>query len=249
MTVARSKEAGGKEAKPEDTENVQVIVPKSPMKQFGLIMEMGPIAAVQTDSPAAEAGIQAGDLLKTVDGKPVADPMRLPDELHKRAGAEVALGLERGGKPLEVKVKLSSTPRYAPSELPDSPVAISELGISVFRAQYGRPRRAGQSRRRSRVCKRAIGSRKAKIIPPSEEQLAELRKKYHNDDLEQSEFTLPFADDERNWPCLLHDLQGGLPGTTVEFTWQRGDKEMTGKAAPCRPRIGSIPSAAGSWSR
>ena len=116
MTVARSKEAGGKEAKPEDTEKVQVTVPKSPMKQFGLIMEMGPIAAVQTDSPAAKAGIQAGDLLKTIDGKPVADPMRLPDELHKRAGTEVALGLERGGKPLEVKVKLSSTPRYAPSD-------------------------------------------------------------------------------------------------------------------------------------
>ena len=77
------------------------------MKQFGLVMEMGPIAAVQADSPAAKAGIQAGDLLKTVDGKPVADPMKLPDELHKRAGAEVTLGLERDGKPLTVKVKLS----------------------------------------------------------------------------------------------------------------------------------------------
>ena len=62
--------------------------------------------------------------------------------------------------------------------------------------------------------------------------MAELRKKYHDDDLEQSEVTLPFADDERNWPCLLLDLQGVLPGTTVEFTWHRGDKEMTGKAAP-----------------
>ena len=116
VTVARPKEAGGKEAKPEDSEKVQVAVPKSPMKQFGLIMEMGPISAIQTHSPAAKAEIQAGDLLKTVDGKPVADPMRLPDELHKRAGAEVALGLERGGKPLEVKVKLSSLPRYAPSD-------------------------------------------------------------------------------------------------------------------------------------
>ena len=58
VTVARSKEAGGKEAKPEDTEKVQITVPKSPMKQFGLTMEMGPIAAVQTDSPAAEAGIK-----------------------------------------------------------------------------------------------------------------------------------------------------------------------------------------------
>ena len=89
-------------------------MPKSPMKQFGLIMEMGSIAAVQTHSPAAEAGIQAGDLLKTVDGKPVADPMKLPDEFHKRAGTKVALGLERGGKPLTVEVKLSARAALRP---------------------------------------------------------------------------------------------------------------------------------------
>ena len=157
--------------------------------------------------------------------------MRLPDELHKRAGAEVALGLERDGKPLEVKVKLSATPRYAPSAMPDSPVAISELGAAYFvlntvaRVEPGSPAAEAGLQAGDRITK-------AKIIPPSAEQLAELRKKYHNDDLGQNEATLPFADDERNWPSFLLDLQGGLPGTTVEFTWQRGDKEMTGKAAP-----------------
>ena len=57
--VARSKGASGKEAKPEDTEKVQVTVPTSPMQQFGLIMSMGTISAVQAHSPAAKAGIQA----------------------------------------------------------------------------------------------------------------------------------------------------------------------------------------------
>ena len=231
VTVARAKEAGGKEAKPEDAGEVQVIVPKSPMKQFGLVMTMGPIAAVQAQSPAADAGIQAGDLLKTVDGKPVADPMRLPDELHKRAGSEVTLGLERGGKPLQVKVKLSSVPRYSPSELPDSPVAVWELGAAYFvqnliaRVEPGSPAAEARLQAGDRITK-------AKILPPSAEQLAELCKKYHDDDLGQSEVTLPFAKDERNWPFFLLDLQGALPGTTVEFTWQRGDKELTGKAAP-----------------
>ena len=60
--------------------------------------------------------------------------------------------------------------------------------------------------------------------------MAELRKKYHDDDLEQNEVTLPFTETERNWPCFLLIMQSGLPGTTVEFAWQRGDKEMTGKA-------------------
>ena len=132
VTVVRSKEVGGNETKAEDAEKVQVIVPTSPMKQFGLIVSMGTISAVQVHSPAAEAEIRAGDLLKTIDGKPILDPMKLPDQLRRRAGAEIALGLERGGKTRTVKVKLTSTPRYAPSTQPDSAVAISELGIAYF---------------------------------------------------------------------------------------------------------------------
>jgi len=230
VTVARSKNASGKNAEGDEVEEVQISVPKSPMKQFGLIMEMGPIAAVQADSPAVKAGIQTGDLLKTVDGKPVADPMKLPDEFHKRAGAEVTLGLERQGKPLEVKVRLSS-PRYSPSAVLDCPVAIPELGAAYYvlstivRVEPDSPAAKAGLQAGDRITK-------AKIVAPSAEQLAELHKKYPHEDMEQSEVTLPFKKDERNWPSFLMDLQGGLPGTTVDFTWQRGDKEMTGTAAP-----------------
>ena len=99
VTVARLKQGGGKEDKSDNAENVQVIVPKSPMKQFGLVMEMGPIAAVQDRVARGQGGNSSRRSVE--DGRRHSrstDPMRLPDELHKRAGAEVTLGLERGGK-------------------------------------------------------------------------------------------------------------------------------------------------------
>ncbi len=236
VTVARSRNAGAQVATQGETENVQVTVPTSPVKQFGLIMEMGPISAVQTQSPAAEAGIQAGDLLKTIDGKAVADPMRLPEELHSaflhgRAGAEIELGLERDGKTLTVKVKPSGSPRYAPAAMPDSPVAISELGIAYYvlstvsHVGQGSPAAEAGLQAGDRITK-------ATIVPPSKEQLDAINGKYHIDDLGQNEVTLPLSENERNWPCLMYILQGGLPGTMVDLTWRRGDKEMSHKIAP-----------------
>jgi regulator of sigma E protease len=229
VTVARAKAPGGKEAKPEETE-VQVDVRKSPMKQFGMSMSMGSISALQAGSPAVEAGLKPGDLLKKVDGISIADPMRLPDEFHKKAGTEVALELERDGQPLAVKVKLSATPRYAPSESPDSPVALSELGVAYFVLNTVTEVEADSPAAKAGLQK---GDRltQAKIVPPSADQLEALRKKCDDDDLDQSEVSLPFKEDERNWPYFFLRMQDRLPGTTIEFTWQRGDQEMTGKTA------------------
>ena len=231
VTVARTKEDGG--AHPEDLEKVQIRVPKNPMRQFGLGMALGPIAAVRQRSPAVEAGLQRGDLLRAIDGKPVADPMRLPYELRQRAGTEILLEVERGGKPLRMKVKLSSSSEYAPSDLPDSPVAIPELGAAYYVLNTVARVEPGSS---AAVAGVQAGDQvtSVKVAPPSDEQMATLKKKYPAGDPEQFAVaaTLPMADDERNWPYFLTLLQGTLPDTTVELTWQRGGKEMTGKLAP-----------------
>ncbi len=231
ITVARETVHDGKKDAATKTEEVVITVPANPMDQFGMTMEIGPVAAIQADSPAAAAGLQPGDLLKTVNGKPVGDPLKLPDEIRKLAGTEVRLGLERNGKPLELKVTLSSTPRNAPSETPDSPVALSELGAAYFVSNTVAAIEPGGPAAKAKL---QSGDRMTgvKIIPPSDDQLKELRKKYHDDDLSGNEVNLPFADNERNWPCFTMIMQGALPGTTVEFTWQRDGKEMTGTATP-----------------
>jgi regulator of sigma E protease len=231
ITVAREKADESKKDEAGKTEEVVITIPANPMDEFGMTMSMGPIAAVQADSPAAVAGIQPGDLLKTLNGKPISDPMKLPDEIRKLAGTEVRIGLERNGKPLELKLKLSATSRSAPSETLDSPVALSELGAAYFVSNIvaGVEPDGPAAKAKMQAGDRLTG---AKVIPPSADQLKDLRTKYHNDDLAGNELDLAFGGDERNWPCFVAIMQGALPGTTVQFTWQRDDKTMSGTVTP-----------------
>ena len=231
LTVARENAAEGKKDEVAKTEEVVITVPANPMDHFGMTMAMGPIAAIQADSPAAATGIQPGDVLKTINDKPIGDPMKLPDEVRKLAGTEIRVSLERNGKPLELKVKLSATSRNAPSETLDSPVALSELGAAYFVSNTvaGVEPDGPAAKAKLQSGDQLTG---VKINPPSDDQVKELRKKYHNDDIAGNEVELKFGDDERNWPCFMATMQGALPGTTVEFTWQRDGKKMTGTAMP-----------------
>jgi serine protease Do len=73
---------------------------------FHLSSEQGILVVhVDTDSPAAKAGIQAGDIVLKIDGKSVADEedlRRAVDGLE--AGKEASLTVQRDGRPLDLKV-------------------------------------------------------------------------------------------------------------------------------------------------
>ena len=210
LTIGRLKHGGGKESKAEGREKVLVKVATTPMRQFGLVMSMGSIAAVQEHSPAIKAGIKAGDLLRSIDGKPVTDPMRLSDELYKQVGKEVAVAWQRGGKSMEARIKLSA-PSYASSAFLDCPMAISELGAAYYvlntvaKVKPGSPAAEAGLQAGDQITK-------AKIIPPNAQQMKALTEKYPGGDLDQQEATLTFADNERNWPGFLQEMQMLLPG-------------------------------------
>jgi len=65
------------------------------------------VSAVRGDSPAAKAGIKAGDIIGTVNGKTVSSSGELITELADKDG-EVTIGLTRDKKPLSLKASIDA---------------------------------------------------------------------------------------------------------------------------------------------
>jgi len=62
------------------------------------------VASVSEDSAAAQAGLQAGDIIRSVDGRSVANFSDLQDRISAAAGAPVTLVVERDGMARTVTV-------------------------------------------------------------------------------------------------------------------------------------------------
>ena len=78
------------------------------------------VSDVDPDSPAAQAGVQAGDILKKLDGQAVKNEDAMLEVLRgKSAGQTLELTLSRQDKPVEVKAILTpwSRARSAPGRL------------------------------------------------------------------------------------------------------------------------------------
>jgi serine protease Do len=69
------------------------------------------VASVQSNSPAAQAGLTSGDLITSIGGEPIKDARDLTKKIHRMApGSSVQLGLLRKGKENSVSVTLGKLP-------------------------------------------------------------------------------------------------------------------------------------------
>jgi regulator of sigma E protease len=131
ITVERADQGDGN-APPK---RADISVPPQKRLTLGLAMTMGPITAIQNDSPAAEAGLRAGDLIESIDGQPPGDPLKLPEALRRRGGETINLVVVRRDdsgalERLEKKITLRDRPWPEESVSESSPVAVPALGLS-----------------------------------------------------------------------------------------------------------------------
>ncbi|MEN6405953.1 MAG: site-2 protease family protein [Thermoguttaceae bacterium] len=209
VTVKRRKGADSVELK-------TIPVAPNPVRQLGLVLTMGDVTAVQPGSPAAKAGIQPGDRLEQVDGRPIDDPMRLPDQLNAQAGKTVRLTLDRKGSPVVVSAALCEPSGSMPPQTIDAPVGVESLGLAYH--VLNRVERVLENGPAAKA-----GLRAGDLLLEAKIE----KKKLPDLDLKQKAIAVPFNKKERSWPTFFGVLQTTLPGTSVDLTFLRGDEKKT----------------------
>ncbi len=95
-----------------------------------------PVRYVYPDSPAAKAGLQAGDVLVSLGGAPVRETAMLREQIGAtKAGSEVEIEFRRGERLQKAKVKLAGLPSGLPPE--NLPPAHGDLPPESERPQVG----------------------------------------------------------------------------------------------------------------
>ncbi|MDQ7087560.1 MAG: PDZ domain-containing protein [Acidobacteriota bacterium] len=70
------------------------------------------IGRVEEDSPAAKAGVEVGDILLAVDGRPVESGLQLKTRvLGKQVGESLRLEVWRDGRTVELEAEVGQRPR------------------------------------------------------------------------------------------------------------------------------------------
>lgn len=224
---------------PEAAEELTFDVKPQHMRRFGMVMEMGPIDAIQPDSPAEKAGLKVGDIILAVDGQSISNPKTLDDwdpvtfsdrmRLAAVAGRSVALKVSRpkenqdSSKNFE-EVELTVTPRvpefYQSILPPRTPMGVPALGIA-FRIENRVAAVIAGTPAASADLKPGDTLAAAKVILPESSESDAVLEESH-----------PFGPTDPNWPMFFSLLQWLPTSATVEFTITRGDADQKVNLSP-----------------
>ena len=208
---------------PKDAEQeVTLKVAPRPLRELGLAMTIGPIVALQENSPAVAAKFQMGDVLIAINDEPIGDPWTLPERLRKKMTSTGATQ-----EPWNVTVKrtaassampdfrITVTPRpVEASEMtmasPGSPVSLPMLGLAYSVSPKVSAVVADGPAAKAGV---KVGDvvKGVELIPADDATEQDGSKPKTNS------IGLSETEEVGNWPYIMFGLQRKLPGTKVKL--------------------------------
>ncbi|MEZ6118997.1 MAG: site-2 protease family protein [Pirellulaceae bacterium] len=211
------------DAKTEQTSSVDLTIEPMPYRDFGFGVEMGPIAAIQEGSPAAEAGLRKGDLLISINGQPIEDAMLVQDQLRRLAGQSVAIGIRRTddtGITSELSVDVMARDVTMTHRLAMGwPIAADAIGVAfqvTNRVQSFHDPKAAESLQ--------VGDQIQEIeFIAADEAAKALEQKLMAVIVPEAKFETAAPNE---WTGAVARAQGSLPGTKARLTVKRGSEKL-----------------------
>lgn len=218
-------------------------------ERFGIQLSMGPITCVQSGSAATKAGLRVGDVIRTINGDPVGDPLTLPIRILSYVDESAALDLtiQRATETLQIQVVASAPKMLSTVRRRNGPIGLDSLGIgyvmhpTITGIVPGSP--ADEAGLRSGDELRSVRM----IIPdtpiPEEERWRVLgsvqeylHKRRSGQLLEYYELDKPLLVDvdHNNWPFVVNSVQGSVVKFEIDLTYTRDGEEQTVRLAPAR---------------
>ncbi len=114
----------------EATEEVEVEIPTVPYRETGLVMEISPIRAIRSGSPAEKAGLKVGDKLISINGEPLGDGYTLPSRETKWAGDTVDVVIERSGNEETFSIETVVPQGFSSEYMPGYEIGLQTLGLT-----------------------------------------------------------------------------------------------------------------------
>lgn len=132
LTIRRAAMAEDRGDSAAAAQTLQVKLPPTPLRMTGLVMEPGPVVGVRRQSPADKAGFRPGDVIVSLQGADLGDPLTLGQRLLPQVGQPVEFGVRRDG--VADPVLLRATPvlpaSFQDGFSPGSPVGVESLGLA-----------------------------------------------------------------------------------------------------------------------